>query len=89
MVGGDGDSVLDGQARVVTRDGTDVTEMFLEGARRTLDLARRAGIARAYLKAGSPSCGLSSTHIGSERVPGRGVTAALLERSGIEVVEVE
>lgn len=87
--GGDGAAVLDGRARVVSRDGTDVTELFLEGARRMLSLAREAGVTRACLKRGSPSCGCSLTNVGFSKVGGRGVAAALLERSGIEVVEVK
>ena len=32
IVGGDGGDVLDGRAKVMTADGTDVTEAYLKGA---------------------------------------------------------
>jgi uncharacterized protein YbbK (DUF523 family) len=42
----------------------------------------------AILKEGSPSCGSSRIHdgtFGDRKIPGEGVTAALLERHGIAV----
>lgn len=76
--GGDGGDVLDGRARVVDVDGRDVTRFFIHGARQCLRIVQEQGISRALLKARSPSCGLK---------PRIGVTAALLCRHGIEVVE--
>lgn len=87
--GGDGSDVLDGLARVVDEDGRDVTGPFLRGAEETLRLARLAGAERAYLRARSPSCGLGTVYDGgfSGRLrPGDGVTAALLERHGLAVI---
>lgn len=78
LIGGDGRDVLQGRARVVTVDGIDVTNAFLSGARAVLKIARDQNITLALLKAKSPSCGLT---------PMVGVTAALLERHGIRVVE--
>lgn len=89
IVGGDGHDVLAGRARVVTVDGEDVTEPYLEGARRALQTARSAGATRAILKSRSPSCGRGAVYDGSFTLTlreGDGVTAALLEREGIEVV---
>lgn len=86
--GGLGGDVLDGRARVLTRDGADVTGYFLEGARRTLERARAYGVRMAILKEGSPSCGSGRVYDGSfggRSVPGEGVTTALLERNGIAV----
>lgn len=92
IVGGTGDDVLDGRARVVTADGADVTAAYLAGAQVALEAARQAGATRAILKARSPSCGVGHIYDGSftrTRRPGEGVTAALLRRSGIEVVSDE
>ena len=83
------DAVLDGRARMVTDAGRDVTDEFLAGARGALDTCRQHGIARAYLKERSPSCGVRRTHVAGELVDGPGVTAATLARAGIEVVGVE
>ncbi len=76
---GDGFSVLSGKARVVNRRGQDVTEAFLRGAGEVLRICRTLGIKRAFLKAKSPSCGLS---------PAAGVTAALLFLEGLEITEI-
>ena len=75
--------------RVFTRDGTDVTGAFAEGAAHTLRLALAHGIRLAVLKENSPSCGSTMIYDGGftgRRIPGRGVTTALLEAHGIRVV---
>lgn len=92
IVGGTGDDVLDGRARVMTRDGTDVTAVYIAGAERTLAAAREAGAARAILKSRSPSCGTAAIYDGSFTKTlrsGEGVTSALLRRAGIEVLDDE
>ena len=78
LTGGDGDDVIRGRARVIRRDGVEVTGEFLAGARAVLQIARDQGITLALLKSKSPSCGLT---------PVPGVTAALLRRHGIKVIE--
>jgi uncharacterized protein YbbK (DUF523 family) len=73
---------------VIAENGADVTSAFVEGARLALEVARRHGLRIAILKDGSPSCGSSRIYDGSftgRSVPGRGVTAELLVRSGIAV----
>jgi uncharacterized protein YbbK (DUF523 family) len=86
--GGRGADVLDGRARVLTRDGEDVTRHFVAGARHALDQARACGAKIAILKENSPSCGSLGVYDGTfsgTRISGEGVTTALLERHGIEV----
>jgi uncharacterized protein YbbK (DUF523 family) len=83
-----GPAVLGGTGLVVTRAGTDVTKAFLRGASRALEAAEAGGARLAILKEASPSCGCHTIHDGrfeGTRIPGQGVTAALLERSGIAV----
>lgn len=82
-------AVLEGRERVLTDATVDVTAQFLAGARGALDACRRHGIARAFLKERSPSCGVCRTHAGGELVEGPGVTAELLRRHGIAVEGVE
>ncbi|WP_018132689.1 DUF523 domain-containing protein [Effusibacillus pohliae] len=92
IVGGVGKDVLEGQARVMTDGGVDVTDAFLKGAEETLRIARLIGATRAVLKERSPSCGSSVIYDGSftgGKKPGRGVTAALLEANGIRVSSEE
>lgn len=86
IVGGDGEDVLDGRARVVTVTGEDVTAAYLRGAEQALAAAQRYGVAAAILKQRSPSCGsrliYDGTHSGRLK-PGLGVAAALLRRHSI------
>lgn len=78
LVGGDGREVLAGRARVLTREGKDVTANFVAGARQVLAIARSQPVTAVFLKSGSPSCGLDSP---------RGVTAALLQELDIPMRE--
>ncbi|MGP4845664.1 DUF523 domain-containing protein [Marinobacter sp. 1Y8] len=86
--GGDGRDVLTGVARVITRDGHDVSSAFVAGAEQTLAVATRNSCAVAILAARSPSCGNRQIYDGSfdgQLIEGQGVTAALLTRSGVRV----
>ena len=88
--GGHGGDVLAGHARVFTRNGTDVTANFIRGARECLLLAQLYPVRRAVLKSRSPSCALHKIHDGTFSGvcrPGPGVTTALLQQHGVEVIE--
>ncbi len=92
IVRGDGEDVLEGRARVINAQGQDVTWEFLRGAQATLRLAHRWGIKRAILKSHSPSCSSRYIYDGTFRGrlrEGQGVTAALLQREGMEVCSEE
>ncbi len=77
---GDGMDVLIGRARVLTIDGDDVTEAFKRGAEQTVSLAVSLGIKQCFLKAKSPSCGIS---------PQIGVTSARLILEGLDIEEID
>lgn len=86
--GGTGEDVLDGTARVLDRSGVDVTDQFISGAAETLAIVRKMGATEIILKENSPSCGSSMIYNGDfsgEKIPGEGVTTALLRRHGIKV----
>ncbi|OWA09969.1 purine-nucleoside phosphorylase [Streptomyces sp. CS113] len=88
IVGGDGADVLDGVARVLTASGEDVSRQFVRGALLALGAARAASVRVALLKESSPSCGSLRVYDGrfaGTRVPGHGVTTALLRRAGVRV----
>lgn len=56
-MGGTGQDVLDGKAKILDSSGLDVTELYLKGAYRTLDIARQIQATCVVLKENSPSCG--------------------------------
>lgn len=92
ICGGTGTEVLDGKAKVLTKEGIDGTEQFLKGAYETLKIAQKCGAKVAVLKAKSPSCGHGKIYDGSfsgSKREGNGVTAELLERNGIKVYTEE
>jgi len=81
-------AVLAGSAKVMDISRADVSPNFLDGAGCTLEMARLKGITVAVLKDGSPSCGSTYVYDGSfsgARIPGCGVTVALLRQNGISV----
>lgn len=89
ITGGDGNDVLEGRAKVMSKDGRDVSGNFVRGARAVLEVARTEGITEAHLKSKSPSCGCGRIHDGTfsgKLKSGDGVTAALLKKNGIRVV---
>lgn len=53
--------VLEGKGKVLTKQGSDVTEQYVTGARRVLKFCQEMGIGIAVLKARSPSCGSQQT----------------------------
>ena len=78
--------------RVFTKDGDDVTEAFMKGAHRTLEVALKHQIRCAIFKDRSPSCGCNTVFDGSfsgRLVPGQGLTTALLRQYGISVLTEE
>ncbi|WP_028560581.1 DUF523 domain-containing protein [Paenibacillus pinihumi] len=92
IVGGNGEDVLDGKARVMEQSGQDVTELYLRGAQLTLDKARQVKAKAVVLKEYSPSCGSAMIYNGQfagQKEAGNGVTTALLRRNGITVLSEE
>ena len=75
---GNGEDVLTGKAKVLTKSGVDVTESFILGAEQVLAIAEKQLVTAIFLKARSPSCGVSQPS---------GVTAALLARHGYKIYE--
>jgi uncharacterized protein YbbK (DUF523 family) len=80
--------VLNGDAKVLTITGKDVTGQFAAGAHRILEFCQRMGVEAAILKSDSPSCGSKQTYDGTftdTKIAGKGITAELLEQNGIKV----
>jgi Uncharacterized conserved protein len=76
-------------AKVITKDGVDVTNEFHRGAIEVLNLAKLAGCKEAILKSKSPSCGSGIVYDGTFSgilIEGDGVLARLLKGNGIKVL---
>lgn len=78
VVGGTGSDVLSGKAKVLTKDGVDLSQEFIQGAQQTLKIAQMHTVEAVYLKSRSPSCGVH------EKL---GVTTALLQQAGYSIKE--
>lgn len=89
IAGGSGEDVLNGQARVINKNGEDVSCYFVKGAQAVLELARTHQADLVILRRRSPSCGCGLIYDGSFTSTlhaGDGVCAALLKQHGIKVI---
>lgn len=78
------------QHRVMTCTGKDVTAAYAAGAEQALQLATLFHCQTAILKSKSPSCGSGYIYDGTfthTLTEGYGVTAALLSKHGITVID--
>ncbi|WP_300348704.1 DUF523 domain-containing protein [Clostridium sp.] len=88
IVGGTGKDVLEGKAKVISKDGDDLTESFIKGAYKTLSMAKKINAEYVILKTKSPSCGLGvicSGKFNGEKKEGNGITSELLLQNGFKV----
>lgn len=86
IVGGTGEDVLNGTAKVVEFSGNDVSDMYIRGAYEALNIAREVNATLVVLKENSPSCGSAAIYNGSfenRKIAGNGVTSALLKRKAL------
>ena len=77
-----------GNKKIVNKDGDDFTKQFIEGAEKTLEIAKIIGVEKAILQSRSPSCGYCSIYDGTfsgQLKEGNGFTAELLTKNGIEI----
>lgn len=75
--------------KVINRDGTDVTENYVRGAKEVLRLAKLYGAKTAILKERSPACGSGKIYDGSftgTLISGDGICTRLLKENGIKVI---
>lgn len=79
---------MDGKQYVISKTGKDETQCFLEGAKKTLALARLYNPSVIILKSKSPSCGLGKIYDGTftnTLIKGNGLTAELLYKNGYQI----
>ncbi|AFM39279.1 hypothetical protein Desaci_0205 [Desulfosporosinus acidiphilus SJ4] len=84
---------LDGEhAKVMSRNGNDLTAAFMSGAQKTLEIAKVIGINVAIMKSKSPSCGYGKIYDGTFSgtiTDGNGFAAGLLASHGITIYTEE
>lgn len=74
--------------KVVSIEGSDLTEEYTRGAEAALEIAVKNGIKKAILKSRSPSCGFGEIYDGTfagNKIKGNGLTAELLFKNGITI----
>ncbi|MDP5274308.1 DUF523 domain-containing protein [Chengkuizengella axinellae] len=92
IVGGNGLDVINGTAKVIDKSGKDVTDLYINGAEKTLEMAQSIKAEYVILKENSPSCGSCYIYNGEfngTKVIGLGVTTALLKKHGFKVISEE
>ena len=83
------ESIMNGVGSVLTNDGDDVTEKFIQGAEESLDRGLNSEAEIAILKSRSPSCGIGGVYDGtftSSLIDGDGIFAHLCRKSGITCI---
>lgn len=77
-----------GTKKIMSKDGQDFTKEFIDGAEKTLAIAKIINAEKAILQSRSPSCGYSLIYDGTfsgNLKEGIGFTAELLVENGIKV----
>jgi uncharacterized protein YbbK (DUF523 family) len=83
---------LAGNAKIIDKDGLDITKQMLIGAEKALQICLEKNVTKAYLQTRSPTCGCSKIYDGSFSSTlknGNGIFTALLIMNKIKVVEIE
>ncbi len=73
---------------VLSKTGTDVTQNFILGAQKALELVKKHQVQVALLKESSPSCGVHMIYNGNfngEKISGSGITTQVLKENGVKV----
>jgi len=86
--GFDGHDIYHEEGKVITRQGHNVSQYFVRGARRVIERIQADNIRIAVMKANSPSCGNEQIYSGEfnrTTRTGQGVTAAALTEAGVRV----
>ena len=82
-------SEISSDGKVLRKDGEDVTENYIRGAKEALRLAEIFQCDTALLKEKSPSCGAGKIYDGSfskTLTSGNGITAEFLQKNGIRII---
>lgn len=83
---------INGERRVITKEGIDVTKEYERGAEEVLNLAKKLNVTRVILKDRSPACGKGEIYDGTftgTLTTGNGILTDLLIKNNIEVISLE
>ena len=86
---GSAENILSGIEYVLTNDGDDITEKFIQGSEKSLEKGLNSGAEVAILKSRSPSCGVGGVYDGTfthSLIDGNGIFAHLCLKSGITCI---
>lgn len=89
IIGGDGVTVWQNRAKVITVSGRDVTQHFKDGAVLAYQKLQKLGIDQLILKEKSPSCGSRMIYDGQFsgiKKSGVGVACAYFRQQGMQVM---
>lgn len=89
IVNGTAQDVLNGIAQVIDSQGNDVTQAFIDGAQKALEIAKKYQVSIVVLKENSPSCGSNFIYDGTfsgTKISGLGITASLLRQHDFQVI---
>ena len=78
--------------KVINKRGRDVSNNFIKGANKALEIAKKLNIKKALLKQKSPSCGCGKIYDGNFTntiINGDGITTRILKENNIEVITEE
>lgn len=90
IIGGDGFDVLDNKAKIIDSRGNNVTEAYINGAIKALDICQSMNCSVLILKSDSPTCSSQNIYSGNfngSKKQGVGVFSALLLRNGIQIYD--
>ena len=92
IVGGSGEDVWQGAAKIINDQGVDVTDSYKNGVLKAAEYCKTHHITAVILKERSPSCGTHLIYDGTftgTRILGKGVTAAYFAQLGLPLYSEE
>ena len=78
--------------KVCNRNGEDVHEAFVQGARNALQVVKNENPDRVILQSRSPSCGCKEVYDGTfsgKRIQGQGIFVQMLVQEGYQPTDIE
>ena len=86
---GSAESILNGDGSIVTNNGKDITQKFIQGAEGSFEKGLNSEVECAILKSHSPSCGIGEIYDGTfthSLTKGDGIFAYLCRKLGVTCI---